>query len=71
MGLEIHEHDLLPMGTNSQFLQCRTCDAAYCILCGERITTIDEGHEHTVEKCITSRQVKQGYQEIKKKLQLN
>jgi hypothetical protein len=69
MGIRIHEHDFLPMGTNSQFIQCRSCDAAYCILCGERIATIDTRRNHGVGKCIKYHQVIPGYEEGKEKLQ--
>jgi hypothetical protein len=71
MGLVIHEHDFLPMGANSQFIQCRTCNAAYCILCGERIPTIDMRRDHGIGKCIKSRLVTPGYEEENEKLQQN
>jgi hypothetical protein len=48
----IHEHDFLIMGTYDHFIQCRTCDAVYCILCGKRITTAITRGDHGVGKCI-------------------
>jgi hypothetical protein len=71
MGPGIHEHDFLPMGANNQFIQCRTCDAAYCILCGERIAMVFTRGDHGVGKCIKSRQVIQGYEEGEEKFQQN
>jgi hypothetical protein len=71
MGLRIHEHDFLPMDANKQSFQCRTCEAAYCILCGERIARIDMRRDHGVGKCIKSRQMIQGYQDGREKFQQN
>jgi hypothetical protein len=48
----IHEHDFLIMGTYNHFIQCRTCDAVYCILCGKRIATAVMRGDHGVGKCI-------------------
>ncbi|HZB80313.1 MAG TPA: hypothetical protein VE264_03445 [Nitrososphaera sp.] len=59
------------MGANNQFIQCRTCDAAYCILCGERIAMVFTRGDHGVGKCIKSRQVIQGYEEGEEKLHQN
>jgi len=50
----IHEHDFLPMGTFSHFIQCRTCDAVYCILCGKGISTVVTRRDHGVGKCVRS-----------------
>ena len=69
MGARIHEHDFLPMGKDSDFIQCRTCDVAYCILCGERITTIDTRRDHGFGKCSKYHRVIPGYEEEKEKLQ--
>ena len=71
MGLMIHEHDFLPMDANKQFIQCRTCEAAYCILCGKRIALIDYESDHSVGKCIKSRQVIQGYEDRRETFQQN
>lgn len=50
----LHEHDFLLMGTNSQFVQCKTCDAVYCILCGKKIATVITSTDHGVGKCTRS-----------------
>ena len=50
----IHEHDFLPLGTDIHFVQCRTCDVVYCILCGKRIGTIVTTGDHGLGKCIRS-----------------
>jgi hypothetical protein len=65
----IHEHDFLPMGADSPFIQCRTCDTAYCILCGESMTTIDTRRDHGFGKCSKYHQVIPGYEEGKEKFQ--
>jgi hypothetical protein len=70
MGLRIHEHDFLPMDANKQFIQCRTCEAAYCILCGKRIALIDTRRDHGVGKCINL-EVIQGYEDRREKFQQN
>lgn len=48
----IHEHDFLSIGINSHFVQCRTCDVAYCILCGKKVITIMTRRDHGFGKCI-------------------
>ena len=63
MGSRIHEHDFLPTDSNNQSVQCRTCEAAYCILCGKRIAMIDTRRDHGVGKCNKSRQLFQGYED--------
>ena len=50
----IHEHDFLPMGTFTNFIQCRTCEAAYCMLCGKRIATVVTRRDHGIGKCVRS-----------------
>jgi hypothetical protein len=33
MGLNIHEHDLVLMMADNNFVECMTCSAVYCVLC--------------------------------------
>jgi hypothetical protein len=50
----IHEHDFLPMGTNSHFIQCRNCNAVYCTLCGKIIARAENIVDHGFGRCIQS-----------------
>ena len=50
----MHEHDLVLMGIDNHFIQCMTCDAVYCVLCGKRIATVVARLDHGVGKCTKS-----------------
>ena len=48
----IHEHDFYSTGSDSHFIQCRTCDAVYCTLCGRNISSIENIGNHGHGKCV-------------------
>jgi len=59
MGLNIHEHDLVLMIADNNFVECMTCSAVYCVLCGKRIATVCTRRDHGFGKRTISRSQQQ------------
>jgi hypothetical protein len=53
-GTMIHEHDFYFTGSNSRFMQCRTCNAVFCTLCGKKISSIETTGNHGLGKCVST-----------------
>ena len=50
----IHEHDFLFVEMSNHFVQCRSCNIVYCIICGKRIASVVTRQDHGIGKCIRS-----------------